>query len=61
MAACSHRSLFLFTAADEQLGVMTKAEALAAAAERELDLVLIVEKGDMPVRPFSRYLCIYIG
>ena len=35
--------------ADEMLGVMSKDEALAAARERELDLVLIAGKSDPPV------------
>jgi translation initiation factor IF-3 len=32
------------------LGVMSKADALAAAAERKLDLVLVAAKSEPPVR-----------
>lgn len=41
----------LDSGSDEMIGVMSKAEALAAAEERELDLVLIADKSDPPVRP----------
>eukprot|EP00966_Prymnesium_polylepis_P289739 6692385-Prymnesium_polylepis.1 len=41
--------------ADEMLGVMTKAEALAKAKEMDLDLVLIVKKGDVPVCKIVSY------
>jgi len=37
------------------LGVMTKAEALAKAKEMDLDLVLIVKKGDVPVCKIVSY------
>jgi len=40
---------------DEMLGVMTKDEALAAARERELDLVLIAAKTDPPVVKIVSY------
>lgn len=41
--------------ADEMLGVMGRTEALAEAAERELDLVLISEKSDPPVVKIVSY------
>ena len=41
--------------ADEMLGVLTKAEALDAAAEREPDLVPIASKGDVPVCKIVSY------
>jgi len=40
---------------DEMLGVLTKDEALAAARERELDLVLIAAKSDPPVCKIVSY------
>ena len=40
---------------DEMLGVMTKDEALAAARERELDLVLVAGKSDPPVVKIVSY------
>merc|ERR1719231_1358778 len=40
---------------DEMLGIMTKDEALAAARERELDLVLIADKSDPPVVKIVSY------
>jgi len=40
---------------DEMLGVMSKDEALAAARERELDLVLIAAKTDPPVVKIVSY------
>ena len=41
--------------ADEMLGVMSKDEALEAARERELDLVLIADKSDPPVCKIVSY------
>ena len=41
--------------ADEMLGIMSKDEALAAARERELDLVLIAGKSDPPVVKIVSY------
>jgi len=40
---------------DEMLGVMSRDEALDAARERELDLVLIAEKSDPPVCKIVSY------
>ena len=40
---------------DEMLGVMNKDDALAAARERELDLVLIAAKSDPPVVKIVSY------
>merc|ERR1719409_2153741 len=40
---------------DEMLGIMSKADALAAAEERELDLVLIAAKSDPPVVKIVSY------
>ena len=40
---------------DEMLGIMSKADALAAAEERELDLVLIASKSDPPVVKIVSY------
>ena len=40
---------------DEMLGVMSRDEALAAAQERELDLVLIADKSDPPVVKIVSY------
>jgi len=37
------------------IGVMSKAEALAAAEERELDLVLIADKSDPPICKIVSY------
>jgi len=41
--------------ADEMLGVMSREEALAAAAERELDLVMVSDKSDPPVCKIVSY------
>jgi len=41
--------------ADEMLGIMNREEALAAAEERELDLVLIADKSDPPVCKIVSY------
>merc|ERR1719298_312372 len=40
---------------DEMLGIMSKEAALEAAAERELDLVLIAAKSDPPVVKIVSY------
>ena len=40
---------------DEMLGIMTRSEALAAAEERELDLVLIAGQSDPPVVKIVSY------
>jgi len=40
---------------DEMLGIMSKDDALAAARERELDLVLIADKSDPPVVKIVSY------
>ena len=40
---------------DEMLGIMNKADAIAAAEERELDLVLIAGKSDPPVVKIVSY------
>jgi len=40
---------------DEMLGIMSRDEALAAAQERELDLVLIADKSDPPVVKIVSY------
>merc|ERR1719298_210084 len=40
---------------DEMLGIMSKEAALEAAAERELDLVLIADKSDPPVVKIVSY------
>jgi len=42
-------------AADEMLGVMNKADAIEAARERELDLVLVAGKSDPPVCKIVSY------
>jgi len=41
--------------ADEMLGVLSREEALAAAAERELDLVMVSDKSDPPVCKIVSY------